>query len=100
LVPVPCFFHVGSNPDHAELCKHIGVVRRAQRYRSIGITGFRSPLEYGSVRDHIPCRDELFTLFHEKLDLFWIKHANALIGGGSLIAGRARLQRRDGLAFG
>jgi hypothetical protein len=55
-------------------------------------------LEYDPGRDHIAGRDELLTLFHEKLDFLRIKHANGLARGWRLSASRARLPYCHNLA--
>ena len=92
--PPSCFSHVGAHAHHAELRKHVGVVRRSQCHRSTGIAGLRGSLKYRARRNHVARCDQLFALSHKKLDRLWVKHTNGRI------VGRARLQHDHGFTLG
>ena len=81
LIPVPRFFHIRANPHHAKLCKHVGVVRRAQRLRSFGVSGLRGSLKLEPRAGEIARRGILFALFCEKLDDVRSKGLNGLLRG-------------------
>src|SRR5207245_5648834 len=95
-----CLRRVHPQYRHTELCKHDGVVRPAQRHRSVGVAGLSSSLEYDSGRDHIARRNELLALFHENLDLLRIKHTGSFARRRNLSARLTRLHYRHGLALG